>query len=101
MLNIKNENDQQIYRELLSHMTFIFDKKNFSPNLGELFKNLRDIPSLKISETKYKEDIKKLCIYVLDLYDKFITKNQKYFTKTTWEFIVKLLMGLTNYMLEV
>lgn len=82
-------------------MTFVFDRKNFSPNVGELFKNLRDIPSLKIVEAKHREDIRKLCIQVLDIYDKFLNKYHKYFTKATWDFFVKLLMGLTNYQLEV
>lgn len=98
---MENESDQQIFREILSHMSFIFDKKNFAQNLGELFRTLSDIPALKVPDSKQEEDIRKLSLYVLSLYNKFIEKYLKFFTQATWEFVLKLLMGITNYMLEV
>ena len=43
----------------------------------------------------------KICAFVLRIYEKFLQKNYNYLFAEVWEYIIKLLIGLTTYVLEV
>jgi len=104
-LKLNDYNHQQIFCKMLSHMTLTFDKRNFEETAKRSWRYSIIYIKVTSKDPKQREEEQKtpmkMCAAVLRIYEKFFLRAYIYLFSETWEYIIKLLLGLSTFVLEV
>jgi len=93
VLDYENYSHQKVLLKMLSHLTLLFDKRNFEKKPNPL------VGDPRIREEEMKVPIK-LCAIVIRIYNKFLLKAYPFLYIDHWEYVIKLLLGLASHILQ-